>query len=53
MPGAVQALLHLLVTADSQDAKKRVLRSLNVIVEAMGEQVSAPCFSATTTPTKV
>jgi hypothetical protein len=42
MPAAVQALLSLLVTAESQDAKKRVLRSLNVIVDAVGEQVSIP-----------
>ena len=27
------------MTAESQEAKKRVLRSLNVIVEAAGEQV--------------
>ena len=40
MPAAVQALINLLGSAESQDAKKRVLRSLNVIVDAVGEQVS-------------
>lgn len=39
MPAAVQALLSLLEAVESQDAKKRVLRSLNVIVDAVGEQV--------------
>ncbi|KIM21025.1 hypothetical protein M408DRAFT_81094 [Serendipita vermifera MAFF 305830] len=39
MPIAVPALLNLLGSAESQDAKKRVLRSLNVIIEAAREQI--------------
>lgn len=45
IPAAVGSLLNLMAEAESQDAKKRVVRSLNVIVDAVQQQVRISVFS--------
>ncbi|PVG00491.1 ARM repeat-containing protein [Serendipita vermifera] len=39
LPNALKALLQLVDETESQDAKKRVLRSISVVVDAVREQV--------------